>query len=367
MKILIIAQHIFPIQTPRSHRTTELIKEFARQGHNITVYAVLGKYDYSIFEKQYNVTVKKNPIKWQISTYNSDGNGKRTLLDKILGKLLGKLLQFPNIEFLFNIPSIIKKEKQVDLLISIADPHHIHWGCARAKKKHFKIFPKLWIADCGDPFMENGKTKYHYKYFAKFEKSFCSLCDFITVPISSAIDAYYPEYRHKIKVIPQGFSFDLPIKENLEPQNNVLTFAYSGTFLKDIRNPKLFLEFLCNLKIDFKFIVFSQFNDLILPYKEILKHKLEIRELINRNELIEVLKTMDFLVNIENFNCPNQSPSKLIDYSIANRPILSINPNNLDFEKINKFLNKDYSNKLIIDNIEQYHISNVVNKFIKLT
>ncbi|NCC88209.1 MAG: hypothetical protein EOM05_10180 [Clostridia bacterium] len=28
MKILIISQHIFPMQTPRAHRTTELVKEF---------------------------------------------------------------------------------------------------------------------------------------------------------------------------------------------------------------------------------------------------------------------------------------------------------------------------------------------------
>ena len=55
MKILIISQHIFPMQTPRAHRTTELIKELSNRGYLITVYAVLGKYDYRSFENKYNV------------------------------------------------------------------------------------------------------------------------------------------------------------------------------------------------------------------------------------------------------------------------------------------------------------------------
>ena len=53
MKILIISQHIFPIQTPRAIRTTELVKELTRQGHKVIVYAVLGKYNYSGFEKEF--------------------------------------------------------------------------------------------------------------------------------------------------------------------------------------------------------------------------------------------------------------------------------------------------------------------------
>ena len=75
---------------------------------------------------------------------------------------------------------------------------------------------------------------------------------------------------------------------------------------------------------------------------------------------------MDFLLNLENVNSPNQTPSKLIDYAITNRPILSINPNNLAVDKIDAFFNKNYSKKLIIEDLNQYHISNVVNKFLNL-
>ena len=171
MKILVIAQHIFPMQTPRAHRATELAKELSRLGHEVTVYAVLGKYRYNDFEKEYNLKVKNIPIRFQFKPYSSDGFEKRTFIDKVTGRLFGKLFEFPNIEFLFNLPGLIKKEKKHDLLISIADPHHIHWGCARAKLKYPDNFPKKWIADCGDPFFINtNRNEYHYGYYSKFEK-----------------------------------------------------------------------------------------------------------------------------------------------------------------------------------------------------
>lgn len=364
MKILIISQHLFPIQTPRANRTTELIKELAKRGHELIIYAVLGDFDYSNFEKKYNIKIKKIPIYFEIEPYNSNGVKKRNLIDRILSKIFGELLQFPNIEFLFRIPNIIKNEKNIDLLITIADPHQIHWGTARAKIKYPNHFPKKWIADCGDPFMKGGESK-HFQYYAKYEKRFCSNCDFISVPVKEAIGGYYPEFRDKIKIIPQGFLFDENITRS-EPKNKILTFAYAGTFYKDIRNPSQFLTFLSKVDIEFKFIIYTLHQELILPFKSSLKTKIEIRNPIDRKDLIEDLANMDFLVNLENVNRPNQIPSKLIDYSITKRPILSINPTNIDTNLISEFLNKNYKNKFVIHNLNQYHISSVVDQFLDL-
>jgi hypothetical protein len=365
MKVLVISQHLFPIQTPRANRTTELVKEFSRKGHEVTLYAVLGEYDYSSFEKEFNLKVKNIKIHFQKHPYNSDGDGKRTLIDKILGRLLSRAFEFPNIEFKFKVPQIIQKEKDSEVLITIADPHQIHWGAARERKKNPKQFPKVWIADCGDPFMSNGKSMHHYSYFDRFERLFCEQCDLITVPLDEAKKGYYPEYRNKIKVIPQGFEFDTNTTIKA-PINEVVTFAYAGTFYKDIRNPSKFLDLLASRSENFKFIVYTLFTELILPYKEVLGSRLEIRKPLKRNDLIEELKTMDFLVNIENVNSPTQIPSKLIDYAITNRPILSIDPTQPDKNKINSFLERNYTERFLVDNIEQYHISQVVDKFIAL-
>lgn len=365
MKILIVTQHIFPIQTPRSIRSTELIKELARRGHNVTVYAVLGKYNYQTFEQQTGIKVKNIPIKWEKSPYNSDGTNNRTFIDKVTSHLFNRF-EFPLFEFYFRIAEIIKHEEQFDALISIAAPHHIHWGCAKAKKECPDSFPKIWIADCGDPFMKNGKTKDHLHFFAKYEHSFCKNCNYITVPVEEAIDAYYPDYQKKIKIIPQGFDFNLENVVRKPANNNIPTFAFAGMFYPDIRNPKLFLDYLSKIDKDFRFIVYTRYTDLLTGYKDILKERLIIKEPIQRLELIEELKKMDFLINIKNANCPNQIPSKLIDYRIANRPILDINPQTIDSQAIDQFLDGDYSGELIINNIENYHIRNVAGQFEEL-
>lgn len=365
MKILIISQHLFPIQTPRAHRTTELVKQLAKNGHEITVYAVLGKYNYSEFEKLYKTKVKNIPIYFQKHPYNSDGDGKRTVIDKILGRLLGRFFEFPNIEFFLRIPGIIKKEKGFEALITIADPHQIHWGTGKARKTNPINFPPIWIADCGDPFMLNGSSNSHFAYFAKYEKLFGQYCDFITVPVEDAINGYYPEFKDKIKVIPQGFEFTIE-SNNKAPENKVVKFAYAGTFYKDIRNPSAFLEYLSSLNTDFKFIIYTLHTELIEPYKVKLGSRLEVRKPLDRETLIDELKKMDFLINIENINCPTQIPSKLIDYAITGRPILSINPVEINKEEINAFFKKDYTNQFIVKNLEQYQIANVAEKFIKL-
>ena len=365
MKILVISQHLFPIQTPRAHRTTELIKELSKQGHEVTVYAVIGKYDYKEFEKSFKLKIKNIPLHFQKHPYNSDGDGKRTFIDKVLGRLLGKVFEFPNIEFMLRVPEILKQEKGFDALITIADPHQIHWGAAKAKKNNPTNFPPVWIADCGDPFMMNSSKNGHLTYFAKYEKMFGKACDYITVPVEEAKNAYYPEFRDKIKVIPQGFEFALE-SNNQMPENKVITFAYAGTFYKDIRNPSAFLDYISSLPSDFKFIVYTLHLELIAPYEVKLGNRIEIRKPLKRELLIEELKTMDFLVNIENVNSPSQIPSKLIDYAIAGRPILSINPVITDQKVIEQFLNKDYSNQYHVKEIEQYQISNVVQKFTQL-
>lgn len=366
MKITIISQHIFPIQTPRAHRTSELAKEFARMGHKVTVYAVLGKYDYSSFSKENKIQLHNIKLRWQVWPYTSDGDKRRHYLDKVLGKLFGKLFEFPNIEFFRAVPRLFKTMEKPDLLISIADPHKIHWGCAKAKIRYPDNFAKTWIADCGDPFMSNGQNNAHMSYFEKYERLFCEQCDFITVPVKEAINAYYPEYRNKIRVIPQGFDFNVSDIRNKDPENAVVSFAYAGTFYKDIRNPSLFLDVLSSLTTDFRFHVFTRHNELIAPYEKRLQEKLILHTPINRESLIEFLKSMDFLINLENVDRGCQVPSKLIDYAISGRPILSVSPSNPDKAIINEFLKKNYSQSFVIENIEQYQISNVALKFIQL-
>jgi hypothetical protein len=364
-KILIIAQAIYPALFPRSFRATELAKELARQGHEVILYAVLGSFDYSRFEKEYNFKVKNIGKMW-FATLNSDGKGRRNFFDKAMGRLFHRLFEFPDIELMFRIHGIIRKEPDVDILISVAYPFPIHWGCALSKSLNGILFPKNWVADCGDPYMGNQVGDKKYFYYKYIEKWFCRKTDFITVPLEGAKGAYYEEFRKKIKVIPQGFRFD-NLNLNIEKvSNDVPTFAYSGVLYKGNKDPSMFLEHLTTLKTNFKFILYTQNIELIRPYMKKLNGRIEVRDYVPREQLLYVLSQMDFLVNFEYRNSV-QSPSKLIDYAIVKKPILSINTMTLPIDIIDEFLNGDYSHQFIVKDIDQYNIVNVANKFISLS
>ena len=354
------------MQTPRANRTSELMIELGKRGHDVIVYSVLGKYDYSLFSKETGIKIKHIPLKWQVVPYSSDLEVRRTFVDKVLGRIFNRCFEFPEIEFKYRIKEILIAETEVDLLISIADPHHIHWGVARAKQKMNFGFPKKWIADCGDPFMMNNQTKDHKLKYEKEERAFCEEADFISVPVKKALEAYYPEYRNKFSIIPQGFRFKTPNLVSYQQINVVPTFVFAGTFLEDIRNPIKLLDYLYEYDRPFKFIIYTKYTDLINSYIDKLGDKLEIRAQVSRKDLLDELKKMDFLLNLENENSPGQTPSKLIDYAIANRPILSLKPINPDFVKVEAFLNGDYQNKLVVECLDQFKIENVVDKFLAL-
>ena len=167
MKIVIISQVCYPDLGPRAHRTTELAKEFARKGHNVIVYALLGKYDYSKIQTETGV-IFKNLGNSRFGISDNIGYCNRNITYRIIRKFVGKYFEFPLIELMPMVRKALKKEGDIDYLITVAYPHTIHWGAEKFIKKN-KEKIKLWVADCGDPFMGNPFMKKPF-YFKRIEK-----------------------------------------------------------------------------------------------------------------------------------------------------------------------------------------------------
>ena len=360
MRILIISKHFYPKQNPRAFRAFELAKEFAMQGHEVKVYTATGNFDYTETERKYGFKVA-NLGKMKFARVTNDGSQKIRKYHRLLNSLLGRLIHFPEIETAIKIPKLLRSEKFYDILISLALPHPTHWGCAMAFRKN-RMLAKTWIADCGDPLTGNKFSNYPF-YFRYVENWVFNIADYITVPIKEALDAYDTSLHHKIRVIPQGFKFDNVRTSAV--RNDEPTFAFAGAFYENKRDPREFLDYLLTLKTKFKFIVYTNNDSLLYQYKTLLSEKLVIRKYIERSLLLEELCKMDFLINFENLHT-EQSPSKLIDYAITNRPILSVPSKHINKRIIDEFLVGDYTNGLKIDNIEIYKIENVVSKFIEL-
>ena len=366
-KILIISRFFYPMNSPRSFRTTELVKELARLGHVVTVLTPKVP-KHSAFEQEHNVIIQDlGQPKWR--EIELHGKGMKLLIKRGLRRILQLALEYPNLEYYFRVKKYLKKRKRdkekFDLLVSIAAPFPIHWGVAAVWKNRNNI-AKIWVADCGDPFMgqENDTFKPAF-YFKYVEKWFCKKVDFLTVPVESAIPAYYPEFHHKIKIIPQGFRFEEVVKAN-KVESTHPYFAYAGSLIPGRRDPKDFLEYLVNYPYPYKFDIYTMQDNLVQSYVDRSDGRMEVKDYLPRKELLFELSKLDFVVNFENAG-QIQMPSKIIDYVIINRPILSINSFNFITQPVEEFLSGNYENRLQIDNPDQYRIENVAKEFLKLT
>ena len=367
-KILIVGRTFFPEQSPRSFRTTELAKELARQGHQVEV--LLPQNIQEKIENEFDnaLSIKfqyYGPLKWKAfgrSKICWIGDWKRKL-----GRLLFLLFEYPNIEIYYKLPQKLKRLKGYDLMVSIAVPHENHWAIAKVRTEANPI-AKTWVADCGDPFMTNVlETIPPPFYFGALENSFLRKADFISVPTKTSAGAYNKLYRDKFRVIPQGFNFEEVKIVDSKPLHNCPTFAYAGgVSATGIRSLHQVIKVLKEIDKPFKFYIFGSnakavLNEVVKGYE----NEIILQNAIPRSKLLYKLSEMDFLVNLDNGTLLN-TPSKLIDYALAQRPILNINPLHPNQEKIARFINGDYSEADVIENLQDYNISNVVAKFLKL-
>jgi hypothetical protein len=361
--ILLVSSAFYPEISPRSFRATELAKEFFRQGHSVVVISKFRDYDYTDFLNEFNVTLKM----WSKPHFVKIPEFRRnplSIICRVVSRLMRTVFEYPGIEEMFKVRKLLKNESLYDLMISFAVPYPIHWGTAWSRSKKNKI-AKVWVADCGDPYMGDVLDSFRKPfYFRYLEKWFCRKAEFITIPVENAISGYYPEFHYKMRVIPQGFDFDISKTVANHHENAIPTFAYAGGFLPGARDPRPFLKYLETVEMPFRFLVFTNNSDLISDYIEKLNGKLVISNYIPRPTLIKILPEMDFLINFDNNTLLN-SPSKLIDYAIVGRPVLNIS-NTFYPENVQAFLKADYRNKMSLPDPERYHIRNVSMLFLNL-
>lgn len=368
MRILITSYHFYPEITPRAFRTYELAKEFARQGHEITVHIPDNEFDYKKMERAYNIKiVKVKPG----SFLNRDWDGP-LLLRKLLRKtFLKRYFDDRPTEFMITLAkSLMARNEPYDVIISIGLPFSVHIGSAAALYLK-RGLARVRIADYGDPYTYNqdvaGEPKRWHHWLEKF---ILRAFDYITVPIDSAVESYIKfKDASRIKVIPQGICFeDFRIAEY--KRNPVPTFVYGGIFYSRIRNPKCFWDFLAALENEFKFILYTDTANpenmsIIKPVKEKLGSRLEVRQFIPRPDFIREASKADFLVNIRNKSMV-QLPSKIIDYALTGRPIFSCGQDDFPPSIFREFLRGEYRGRLDVD-IHEYDIKNVCKKFTHLT
>lgn len=366
--ILLVTSAFYPELSPRSFRASELAKAFCSQKHKVTVITKFRDFDYSMFLAEYPVTLKM----WGKSSSPALSPKVKQKVDKIsriFSRVLMLLFEYPEIKEMLRVKRMLKGENLYDLMISFAVPFPVHWGVAWSRTKTHMI-AKTWVADCGDPYMFARLDTFRKPFYFKFlEINFCQKCDYISVPFKEMSNQFYPQFSSKIKTIPQGFNLDEIRIYNGEINNEKPIFIYAGSIIPGKRDLRLFMDFICSLDRDFLFLVYTNNSDWFNAYKEKLDEKLIISGYIDRLPLVFEMSKADFLINVDTELDSRTNieaiPSKLIDYCLSGRPILSINSAILDEDLVMEFFNQDYSRQRII-NKNNYDIKIVTTAFLKL-
>ncbi|WP_040637677.1 glycosyltransferase [Mitsuokella sp. oral taxon 131] len=344
MRWLVLAGWYAPEKNPRAFRATELVRELKRNGDLVDVFA---PDDAKEASDARGVTYKVRAIHpkqgGSAAQEREAGYAKKTirfLFYFFFGDGPRNVLYGWNLFW-----ALFKHRKHIgsyDTALAISYPFFVLLA--------FRIFgllhrvPVVRMADCGDPLYHN--PAFPKAFYLKYvEEWVLNWYNYIIVPMTEAKGAYPGLFRKgKLRVIPQGVRL-IPIDESLYKPCAIPTFCYAGIFYQSIRNPDYFFDFLAKQTEAFRFIVYALpdpfTRKLLARYQSVLGDRLEVRAPLEREELIAVLARMDFVVNFNNDNS-TQRPSKLIDYAMSKRPILSFNRKTFSEKNFMDFLHGHY-------------------------
>ena len=373
--ILIVSGACYPELTPRAFRTTELARQLARQGHRVTLLlpnrAVF--HENPLREEGLEVIFASGPVEGTDGSVTARRNGRiRRLMPECVQKAV---LYFYCHELWAKYdPGLYARLTELrgpfDAVLSISYPAAVHLAVARAMKRNAVLRRAVTIAEFSDPPFRGDVARNVFPGYYLWLKQWGRLFDWFSVPVEKALPCYTPYMdRSRIRVIPQGFDLDaIPLPDyvpHAEP-----TFAYAGRFYENIRDPQFFFDFLGTVDSSFRFDLYinhldERFAEMIRHAQASAKGRIVLHDPLPREQLIGKLAEADFLVNFDN-TTSNATPSKLIDYAIARRPILSFNDRTFDAAAFRAALRGDYSGQVRDIDLARYDIRTVAAEFVEL-
>ena len=370
MRVLVLSAWYYPARNPRAFRTTELVRELKRRGYEVDLFAPEDAVvDDSGRGGIYKVKVSRRKCAQTLALVDNRSSQVDivSFIKSVYRFLLGDGPR--NMWYGWNLFWMMCRHRReiqdYDMEIAISYPFSVLIA-ARIGGLIFRS-SAVCLADCGDPLYRNPSFR-KAPYLKYVEKWVLGGFHHVAVPFEDAKEAYCGIVpSQKIKIIPQGMQL-LEIDDDLYKPNYIPTFCYAGVFYEQIRNPKFFFDYLLILDRPFRFVVYcleDPFSQALLSfYKKTLGDKLVLKTPIDREILIHEMAKMDFVINFDNDNA-TQRPSKLIDYAMSRRPILSFNRQTFRPEVFQAFLKGDYSEQYHVD-LEQYDIRHVVDQFEEL-
>lgn len=277
------------------------------------------------------------------------------------------------------IPSLIlelvrRRKVKYDLVISYYPCMGAHLGVAALKC--FSKYPGFkWIADYGDPFCTSLTMQpNNYTVYDRLNKwtelSLARSANFTVFTNDATADAYRAALgpRENVRVIPHLVNIDRLYSAGFRSGRDIsapVVLYYIGGFHKNIRETGRLFDLVrgMNKEGNGKYLlkIYGPLNGFSLA--ELAPADCpEIMYLgpVGRDKAIEILKTADAIVNVDNENCI-MTPSKIVECISTGRPIVNITNKATSYPPLQAYEKSGYSISLVEEKISDDNVIAVKN------
>lgn len=340
MRILIINYYFEPMIGAHAYRWSQIAKEWASLDHDVEV--ISGNFEHKSKYRIGNISIKR--IGRVRKEKIENGSEKLAKLQKLsLGSLIKlkilnvirkiyRALYWPDGLWLW-LPFLIleivrRKSEKYDLIISYSPTFSAHLGALVYKK--ISKSQNVWVADYGDPFspsytMPPNNLKIYSMLNHLVESIVIKSAQMVSMTNKNTLGVYrrkFPIFSDKIVCIPHLVDIEkFYCGDGVNSDKRAFRFVYVGGFHQNIREPYFMLKFFRVLEcagFDFRLDIYGPLNGFDIQSKGNIRH----HGLIPRSKAIDVIRSADCLVNVENTNCL-MTPSKLVEYVATGKPILN--------------------------------------------
>lgn len=358
MRVLVITHSYRPANDPRAFRWGAICEYWAQRGITVDVVCSAPAADAPQFEQLNNVNIYRVSDPSQRFRSNvgsgSDEKNQESLswhgkMKKFIHSMVKKtivMVRWPDHAWLW-IPKAYRQTAKLiethhyDGIFSVAVPFSSHIVAMLLGRKRRDI---KWVCDYGDPFsflkeLPMNNTRLYKKINKLIEGKLINASQKISVTTLETLKEYVSYLgvpRTWLHVIPpvvgnnyiEGSIYDTK-EHSVERESINLIFA--GTLYAKIRNPGYLLELVsrlrsklapCQLNIHFYGRIGDCEEEFAL-YKDAINEWIFLHGIVNKDDMINVYKNADMLVNIGN-KTSYQVPSKVIEYMSTGLPILNI-------------------------------------------
>jgi glycosyltransferase involved in cell wall biosynthesis len=226
-----------------------------------------------------------------------------------------------------------------DTIVTSGPPHCVHLLGLAIKRR----YGLPWLADFRDPMVRHDshhrKRTMGSRFEALAEKSIFRHADRIiaNAPLASGeIQQAYPEYRHKILTITNGFDPEsFPNRASPRSSKQAIRIVHTGEFYAG-RDPRPFLDVLAELRsagthleFPFQVVLLGRHDDLPFDLRAAigersLREVVELAGQVSYDEAIRQMIDADILLLLDAPGRRMGVPAKLYEYLGARRPVLAL-------------------------------------------